>query len=256
MIITDSFVFLHLPKTGGTFVSKMLLELGQRVEGFEAFEAFEAVVSKHAGAARIPAEHKDKPRLICVRNVFEHYVSRYFFKWWKDPARVDKIYLMDLVRKDYPHFPDLSFAEYLRFANTWGYRRKIARPKRLAEFDRLAVGFNSFELCRIALPRPGHFLVTADSCPDEDVRRTFERVHFLRTEDLNRSLYEYLLGLGHKSAQLQFILESGIVLPKFGGRAETDTWRSYYDQESIDYVTQRDRLYFRLFPEMRAKVEA
>ncbi|GAG45755.1 unnamed protein product, partial [marine sediment metagenome] len=50
MILTDDFVFVHYPKTGGTFVAKVLKELFERID--KPYETGHM----HATCRRIPEQ--------------------------------------------------------------------------------------------------------------------------------------------------------------------------------------------------------
>lgn len=70
MIATERFVYLHLHKSGGTFVNRFLLEwlpTAQRI-GY------------HLPRSQIPPELRSLPVLGTVRNPWEYYVSWYSFQ--------------------------------------------------------------------------------------------------------------------------------------------------------------------------------
>src|SRR5262245_57205969 len=70
MIATERFVFLHLHKSGGTFVNECLLRFvpGARQLGY------------HLPRARIPTDLAHLPILGLVRNPWSYYVSWYAFQ--------------------------------------------------------------------------------------------------------------------------------------------------------------------------------
>jgi hypothetical protein len=70
MIVTDRFVFLHLHKSGGSFVNRFLLETipGARQVGY------------HLPSSCIPPEARRLPVLGTVRNPWDYYVSWYSFQ--------------------------------------------------------------------------------------------------------------------------------------------------------------------------------
>ena len=70
MIVTDRFVFLHLHKSGGSFVNRFLLESlpSARQVGY------------HLPRDDIPAQARALPILGTVRNPWEYYVSWYSFQ--------------------------------------------------------------------------------------------------------------------------------------------------------------------------------
>ena len=70
MIITERFVFLHLHKSGGTFVSRCLVR----------FLPDARHIGSHLPRAMIPAEAAHLPVLGFVRNPWSYYVSWYMFQ--------------------------------------------------------------------------------------------------------------------------------------------------------------------------------
>ncbi len=70
MILTPSFVFIHLHKSGGTFVGDILLD---HVPGAHK-------LGHHAPASLLPESHAGLPVLGVVRNPWEYYVSWFSFQ--------------------------------------------------------------------------------------------------------------------------------------------------------------------------------
>ena len=98
MIITDRFTFVHVPKTGGTFVSSVLFRLyhvrwtwvthlissmKRNLVYKRDYGTFIYNNNKHGTCAEIPPEHLHKPVLMVIRNPYDLYVSQYEFGWWK-----------------------------------------------------------------------------------------------------------------------------------------------------------------------------
>ncbi len=74
MLIHDRFVFLHVPKTGGTFLDR---ELRRELPGCQP--PSNVPRSAHHGWDAIPAEARGRPVLVFVRNPWDWYVSWYSF---------------------------------------------------------------------------------------------------------------------------------------------------------------------------------
>lgn len=83
MLIATRFVFVHIPRTGGSFVRTVV---GSRVQ----LDAAAPETRTHAAYGDLPDKFKDRPAFCIVRNPWEWYVS-----WsahvieraeWKDPA--------------------------------------------------------------------------------------------------------------------------------------------------------------------------
>src|SRR5262245_14068913 len=124
MVITDKFVYIHMGKTGGTFVEKVLSRLHSDDNGFyldtstAAGRRLLGSVDQHESVREIPVEHRNKKICFTIRNPFEHYVSRYEFAWWKKEPNA--IFDEDTIKAIYPSYPDLSFGDYLGALNNWG----------------------------------------------------------------------------------------------------------------------------------------
>jgi hypothetical protein len=70
VIVTDRFVFLHLHKSGGSFVNRFLLQWMPDARA----------IGYHLPRAYIPAEARHLPILGSVRNPWDYYVSWYSFQ--------------------------------------------------------------------------------------------------------------------------------------------------------------------------------
>ena len=247
IVVKDAFVYIHHPKTGGTFVTEMLRKIASENNGFNIEEP---PGLKHAGIGKIPEKYSNLPVVINVRNVFEHYVSRYKFEWWAEPKHAKNMFDLEKVAKIYPDFPKLSFSEFLRLFNTWSLRGRMPQ-KRAEKLASLNIGLNTWVLTRLITPKTIKLLEQIDELDDETLKSKFQGVRFLRTEKLNSDLYNLLKEYGIKEEKINFIIDAAPILPQKGGRGEGKlTWREYFSQEDIDFVIEKDRLYFRLFPEL------
>lgn len=74
MLITKHFVFIHTPKTGGTFIRDVCKA------NLPADWIVEHDVSGHAGVKLIPAAYRALPRFSLVRNPWDWYVSWYHYQ--------------------------------------------------------------------------------------------------------------------------------------------------------------------------------
>jgi len=70
MIVTDRFVFLHLHKSGGTFVNELLVR----------FVASARRVGYHLPRSLVPPQYSGLPALGLVRSPWSYYVSWYTFQ--------------------------------------------------------------------------------------------------------------------------------------------------------------------------------
>ncbi|MFA5114044.1 MAG: hypothetical protein WC529_07115 [Candidatus Margulisiibacteriota bacterium] len=244
MIITDKFVFLHFPKTGGLFVAGALKKLSERSGGRCTCRELllpnlkridgAGVNNVHGTCEQIPAEDRPKPIVSCIRNPFDRYVSTYEFRnWVQQPAR-----FLPEIKERFPRFPDLTFAEYVEFINIYDIRSRTDHELLTADIGMISYAFIQF--------------FARD--PRRAIRELGEAdlglaaVTFLRTEDLNRQLYEYLQKMDYNDEDIRFILaeERSNATPARQGKAG---WRQYYDRKLYEQVRQKESLLFKLFPE-------
>jgi hypothetical protein len=74
MIVTDKFVFVHLPRAGGTFVIEMIMKF------FPAARE----IGYHFPRSLLPKEYAHLPVFGVVRNPWDFYVSWYYHIWPRD----------------------------------------------------------------------------------------------------------------------------------------------------------------------------
>lgn len=250
MIITKRFVYLHQPKTGGTFVTETL----QRAIGAGPVPTlWEKVLMragipprfheyyKHGGQADIPKPYRRLPVAGSVRNPFDRYVSQYKFRFWQRfPDRFPKL-------EAHPSFPDLTFEEFVRLAmDHWLVR---VDPK----LQGSSLGWHTAQFVWF-YSRDARRLFTESLTREitaEEIRPTLAPSTYLRTHRLNEDLHELLREHGFPEERISFILESPRILPRGGGRREGDSWRDLYSPELMSWVEEREAPLFELFPEFR-----
>jgi len=76
MIVTDKFVFVHFPRTGGTFITDVIMR----------FFPSAHEIGYHLPRSLLPNEYSHLPVLGSVRNPWEFYVSWYYHVWPRDAA--------------------------------------------------------------------------------------------------------------------------------------------------------------------------
>ena len=240
MILADRFVYIHYPKTGGTFVSAMLHKLhagkgyktrltrllgvtfGKAGGGVIDTDPYAAYPKKHAGCHQIPVSFRAKPILSTIRNPYDLYVSMYEYGWWKThPEHLagDVSKLLDC----YPHYPEISFNDYVAIANNWEFQELKSpnlEPDKL--LGRITLGF-MFRFFKKPLPK---ILATIDETyiASQKYREDMFPVHFLKTDRLNQELFEFLANVGYDAKKVKFIIEHDKIVPptapKSGRRAE------------------------------------
>jgi hypothetical protein len=248
MLLTDDFVYIHQPKTGGTFVTRTLERLYQgraRRGGF-------IDTHKHGTCSDVPEEYRGKPILTTVRNPYDRYVSQYRFAWWK---RYPDMYCgEDEMRAMFPHYPELSFGEFLHLANTRfvgvHQRRDTGfHNQRFPEERRLGWHTEQFVRFYCRNPREVFRALDEDMIASGAYREHMVPVCFTFSERLNQGLHDFLLGIGFDPRDIEFILGADKIFPAEGGRASGDRWQDYYTPELAGLVRTRERLLFHMFPE-------
>jgi hypothetical protein len=73
VILTNHFVFVHIPKTGGNFVQSVC------ERHLPSYWYVDVSLSSHTPSSRIPFEFTDLPRFALVRNPWDWYVSLYSY---------------------------------------------------------------------------------------------------------------------------------------------------------------------------------
>lgn len=271
MLLTDRFVFIHMPKTGGTFVTEVLERLHrpkpptlpQRLVGKARgllgrprrsrypYGELHNLEPKHGTCHDIPPGHRGKTILSSVRSPHEWYVSQYEFAWWRrthlynpnDPSTpaghaIERV--LPAFAAEHPHFPDISFAEFMDLCD---------RAARVYDPDGRS-GLYTHGFARYYFKAPAEALATfaPEYFRSGAVKRDMFDVRFIHTEALNRQLADFLRGQGYRKKDLAFIEGLGKILPEGRGRREDQLWSNYYTPALRRQVRQNDWALYELFP--------
>jgi hypothetical protein len=285
MFITDSFVFIHIPKTGGTFVTtvleKVYKEEAPRANtwpspikgGVNRFRALRGAhfceIRKHDGCEAIPRRDRKKEILAVVRQPHDWWVSRYEFGWWKDHPELFG-FGSDLYKRS-ASFPELTFPDFLSLAlpnANWSHLSPRnsqegrdthptvssgdTEPVKIPHFDGFgSAGALTRNFFRYFAFEPQKTLDawSSGTLTVEALRSLIYPVHFLRTDRLNEDLYHYLEAKRIPVDKIAFIRNAGKIQPPRARRDQTRSWQSYYNRETFDFVRRQEDLLFRLFPE-------
>lgn len=251
MLVTDSFVFLHIPKTAGTFVTRALEDVyaktGRNLTNLDDGSHR----SKHGFLRDIPAEHRHKPVIACLRNPFDHYVSHYEFRWWHTAP--NSLFDDIEMKHHFPDYPNLSFAEFLTSVMDW-YRSP--KPER-AELAKSRIGFLTRQYLYYLCDEPEAVIsaLAAGQLEAFAIARN-PRVRLLHTETINTELADFLESTGFTAEETAELRAAAPALPHkpqaSGAHRANQNWQSYYTPELVDLVRRHDRLLFEAFPEYRA----
>lgn len=243
MIITRDFVYLHVPKTGGSFVTSILLRVGEMVPEFQVQEINE---EKHAGVKGIPEEHRHKPRVMNIRNPYDHLVSRYEFAWWKRKNRWDP----EFLASKYPDFPELDFSQFLELIHNWENRTTLGERIRAVLINN-NIGYNTRTFVPFVTDRPGRIFRRIDEIKKSEIKAIRAGNTFLRQSNLNRDLYTLLQGCDLPEEACEIALSAGKIYPKLGGGNRKAPFMEYFTPEQVKAIRKKDRLLFKIFPEFK-----
>lgn len=253
-------MFIHFPKNGGTFVSKILRRIHDRKPpddwrnrlynrwlggGHDA--GYQELQPKHGTCNELPLDHHSKRLVSTIRDPFERYVSSYFFGWWK---RYPEQYgtTADALNDRYPHYPDLRFDEFVQacceeFSSM--FEPDTDCHDGVGWYSRNVLGYyfrNPASTCSAFLASP----------ESPDWKSGAYNVTFLHTEQLNEELHSFLLEVGYDAAEVSFILDTGRIRPKDQsadrGKAQP---QDLFTPALTKYVLQKERLFFELFEEYK-----
>lgn len=221
MIITKNLVILNLPKTGSSFVRKVvkdiyfnrrnkniltriLYKFRLKSIGFKEILAEHTYIpnykDQHGCYDQIPDKDKNKKILSVVRNPFLRLESVYKYNWWAKNPPLEK----DELYTHFPEFPNLSFERYLNLQllvneNT---KEKYNIPKNVK------IGNQSIQFIRFFFK--DHKRVLAQLNNEYIFNGLYKddmcNVTLLRNENLNEELVSFLSKNGFPKNELNFIL--------------------------------------------------
>jgi hypothetical protein len=263
MVITDQFVYIHKPKTGGTFVTDALLKLynGRWNSFIHAKLALLKAVrfsnhlgtlvltaDKHGGCRHIPESQLNKSLVTTIRNPFDYYVSQYEFGWWKRKEWLRYYQQFETFANYRQHFPDLSFRQFMELMTL-----AFNKPPHHDFNNPQALGRNTIEFIESCFYHPEIVIarMSKDYVSSGAYRSDMFPVEFLFTHRLNQELFAFLLRQGYPEEEIAFIKTKEKVLPQGKGRTIEQKWERYYTPELKDLVRKKDWFLFELFPEFK-----
>jgi hypothetical protein len=258
MLITDSFVYIHMSKTGGTFVTAMLERIYKtrtkpnflkkiRNKIFGAPQPKMLNTFKHGTCSDIPSEYSHLPIFSTIRNPYDRYVSEFEFQKAKDMDPKNWPTNME-VRKFFLENPDISFEEYVKWRCTHDLK-PFQKAKKNTEKGypgtqtRLLIqyyGKNPIKLFEK--------VVTTSISREEFLSECFD-IKFIHMENLNTELVSVLEDFGLSRKSLDFIINQPKIRPPKSQRSDEQKWEKYYTPELKEFVREKDRIFFKIFPE-------
>jgi hypothetical protein len=218
MIGTDRLLFLHLHKSGGTFVNKLLIHCVPSAER----------LGYHLPYREVPADYRDRPVLGTVRNPWAYYVSWYHFQ----ASRPQQNPLFQICSDQ----GELGFAGTVtNLINLSGDEKRLASLEAALPETYRNIGVNLTKACVGELRERGlgFYSFLYERLYEGTVNPTIVRMEELRPE-LRRALFT----LGHlpDAAIERFLSE---IPPLNVSQHEEPS--TYYDDRLASLVFDRDR---------------
>src|ERR671918_151201 len=228
MLVTQKFVYIHQPKTGGTFVSALLTRLHEARGG----TATTIWIDPTQPAELPPLASND---VATVRNPYDRYVSQYEFAWWRhDPELFGPV--ADVTRR-YPTYPDLTFEQFVYLTN------ETSLPYRSANHPADTPGRHTQEFVRFffrhpdaAYPRLLDATFTA-TVPDDEL----QGIRLVDQARLNDELAELLTEWGYPASEVRAVRDAEHIWPGRSRRVPGRAWEPYYTPELKTFVRHKER---------------
>ena len=261
MLITDQFVMLNFPKTGSSFVRKVLKEIHRMRDKRDwmikwrfkrpSLREVKVVVhdpvqnirlkSQHGTYRQIPEKIRRDIVVSVMRNPFSRYVSAYAFRWWEKypPAG------LETLCKAYPRFPDISFADYYEMAHRFTVANHLNGIKPSIELGLSTVQFIQFYFYD---PESVFRKINEEYIETEAFREDMANIHFLHQETLRDDLASFLKQMHYSDEEIELVRQYP--------RVNVTNWKtrrndkdSFYTPELVEKVKRLDALIFKIFPE-------
>jgi hypothetical protein len=260
MIVTKDFVFIHQPKTGGTFVKETFDEISRKETSalplgplrrkglLPPHYSYTEPGEYHSTCRGIPWSERDKPILSIIRKPFDFYVSIYYFGWWASHPE-DSFTDFGRVREAFPRFPDLTFDDFLILSNRFFY-----------DFEMMGVspnqdtlGYYSTQFVRFFFkdPEAAYAKIDDDYIAHQGWKKDMFDVDFMRTHSLNVDFHRYLSRLGYPRFYIDPVLSKHRIVPaeQLKQRPSRD-FMGYYTRNTYDLVLRKERLLFSIIDDL------
>lgn len=269
-----------MPKTGGTFVTSVLQRLHQPEQHRETryrlahrfllsvrrlakslpvnptsrYGSLVDLEPKHGTCHNIPEPHRNKPILSSMRNPYDWYVSQYEFGWWRrtfiyhpeqhpTPVGFAIEQALPEFMKENPHFPDITFHEFVDLCYRAAGLFNRTSSTDIGLFTHGFIHF-FFKDPLTVIPR-----IDKDYLTSGKHRKDMFGVHFIKTNRLNQELYDFLLSMGYRACDLDFLPGLDRILPMGRGRRDEQNWERYYTPDLKAFIRKKDYALFDMFPD-------
>jgi hypothetical protein len=220
MIVTDKFVFVHLPRSGGTFVTGVIRK----------FFPSAHEIGHHLPREFLPSEYCHLPVLGTIRNPWEFYVSLYYYVWPRDAASILVSWMSENGR--------LGFEGSIRNLLNLGVNDERLDgliemlPERLDYSKRHIPSVTKDAMDRVRGTGVGYY-----SLRFNQMFGNGDDIFFCRLETLRRDLVAFFEGIGAATDELR----DYVLCSDKKNAAEHLHYSIYYTPELADLVLIRDR---------------
>jgi hypothetical protein len=225
MIITKNFIVINFPKTGSTYVRKVIKELydkrieknfilkiGYKIGLLKPF--YEELIlpnikykkglvndsDQHGIFSQIPQKHRSKVIVSVVRCPYERFFSIYEFRFWE----IRPILSKELINEHLPQFPNLTpddFVDYLKLLVRHTFSEQQLDFK---------LGISSMQFIKFFFKEPDEILKKIDNeyiQSDSLFKNDIANITFLKQDTLNENLASFLQMNGFKNEEVDFVLK-------------------------------------------------
>ena len=223
----NDFIFLYIPKTGSSYTLSIFKEINRKLNKPKYFlkerklkvkniyskriryYSITPEKSQHTTVSQISNDTLRKRQLYSIiRNPHYGYISRFEYKHYAKPTWKDDPKYVNLVKSNFPDFPNISFEEYIKLANI------ISNDKmhnKIGVKSRVTIGALSLQFILMFAFDPKKVLeiIDHDFFTNYKIENYFPEIIFLNNENLTSELYNVLLNHGYPRKFLNFMSNSG-----------------------------------------------
>lgn len=256
MLITSQFVVINLPKTGSSFVRKVMKRIyARRRWRWRADHFLKELmlprgggrypgVDQHGWASQVPEAYRHLPLLSVLRSPHERLLSVYEFRWWADHPFLPVAKLVQA----FPRFPDLTLEEFMRM---WDWEA----TERLGGTNPLGLGHQTVQFVNFFFRDPEWALrsLSDDYVESGAFRADMADVSFLRQERLSDELAAWLDRFGFSESEVELCRKHPLVNRAVGGIAERS---ALWTERALEAIATRERFLLRMMAQLGFHFEA
>lgn len=262
MIKTDKFIFIHLFRSGGTFINEFL------ENNFTNFK----MVGYHRPLSLIPDKYNNLPVVGNVRNPWDWYVSVYYHclnTYYPMGTKTILNFILDFKRYDFKEsikrlidkswMTDIDKEKALsHFPNTHNWEGKYLDNITKDDFISYLesdMGFFSWLIERMYLDE-NKSLQSVHLCRTEDLRREFIRFLTHSTNVSRKEINKLKINIinksnsdgHHNNSYVKLIYDNDPYLSNnFGYESRDYDYKKYYDEELKELIYLKDKKYIDYF---------